>query len=229
MARIKFGGIVSDISGSVGGSTFQRSNYGTSLRNKPSPIHRRSPSQVDIRYKLTQLHVAWRALTPAGRQQWNRFINFSGQTIRRDRAVLMSGHDLFIKYNLAKLMIGDAILTVPTYISMPTVPLLLSPWGYDVGMFYTWFEDAFDDDALFFIYKMTTPRLPSQSYSPRGLRFIPINIDPTGLVDAYAGYLATFGFIPNAQGVIHTSLQWFSRVSPIFNAPITSVDEVTSL
>jgi hypothetical protein len=219
MARVKFGGLVSEVSGSVGGSTFQKSLYGNTLRNKPLPIHRRSPAQETIRRYLQQLHAAWRALTSAERTQWDRFINFSNQSIRRDSGVLMTGHDLFIKYNLAKLMIGDAILTVPTYISMPEVPIEEGTIGRDVAAMGWALSDTYDDDALFFLLKLSSPRLASRRFSPQGLRWIPTDYDGLAAIDLYPAYPNIFGFVPPAGVYLHFTLQWFSRTAPLMNAP----------
>jgi hypothetical protein len=218
MARVKFGGIVSEISGSVGGSTFQKSLYGNTLRNKPIPIHKRTASQVNIRYFLQQLHAAWRTLDPDERTQWNRFINFSGQTIRRDSGVLMSGHDLFLKYNLAKLMIGDAILTIPTYTPMPEVPTHDGTIGRDVAAMGWALDDTYDDAALFFMLKLSSPRLASRSYSPQGLRWINCTLTGLAAIELYPVYPDVFGFIPPAGVYLHFSLQWFSRTAPVMNA-----------
>lgn len=219
MARIKFGGIVSDISGSVGGSTFQKSLYGSILRNKPLPIHKRTFGQEVIRYHLQQLHAAWRTLTTPERIQWNRFINFSNQTIRRDSGVLMSGHDLFIKYNLIKLMIGDAILTVPTYISMPEVPVEEGTIGRDPIAMGWGLDDTYDEAAVFFIIKLTSPRLASRSFSRQGLRWIPVDYDGVAAINLYPAYPNIFGFVPPAGCYLHFTLQWFSRTAPLMNSP----------
>jgi len=219
MARVKFGGLVSEISGSVGGSTFQKSIYGNVLRNKPNPVIRRTPGQINIRYLLRQLHAAWRALTADERTQWNRFLNFSGQTIRRDSGILLTGHDLFIKYNLAKLIIGDSILTVPTYTPMPEVPTHEGTIGRDVAAMGWALNDTYDDDALFFMLKLSSPRLASRRYCPTGLRWINCPIDGTSAIALYPYYPNVFGFVPPAGVYLHYSLQWFSRTAPVMNAP----------
>lgn len=228
MARVKYGPLVSEISGSVGGSTFQKSLYGNTLRNKPIPINKRTPGQINIRAFLQQLHSAWRTLSDDQRTQWNRFINFSGQTIRRDRGVLLSGHDLFIKYNLAKLIIGDAILSVPTYSPMPIVPVPEGTIGVDVGAMGWALTAAYDDDAVFFILKLSSPRLSSRSFSPQGIRYMAVTFDGLAAIDLHLAYPAVFGFIPPAGVFLHYSLQWLSRVSPVMNAAITGKVEIVS-
>lgn len=221
MARVKYGGIVTDLSGSVGGSTFQRSSFGSSLRSKPNPIRGRSSSQGNIRHLMSLLHASWRGLSVEQRTAWDRFINFSNQTIRRDRNVLISGHALFIKYNLAKLLIGDEIIVDLVYISMPQTPLPDGAIGRDPMAMGWAFESGYNPAAMFFILKLSSPRLASNSFSQAGLRWIPCAIDGEAGIDLFPGYPPIFGAVPPENVYLHYSLQWFSRLAPIMNAPIT--------
>lgn len=225
MARIKFGGIVSDISGSVGGSTFQRSNYGVSLRNKPTGILKRSSSQTTIRQLLSELHAAWRALTPGERLMWQQFISFSSPTIRRDSGILLTGHDLFIKYNMFRRMNAFAMMETPVFASMPqtTYDPVVNLMGADL---FLAFPDNIDHDSYWFVFKVTSPRLPSRSFSNRGLRFLKITPSTESNWDITALYVAAFGAAPLENDYVHLSVQFFSVVAPVFLAPIKKVWKV---
>lgn len=219
MARVKYGGIVTDLSGSIGGSTFQRSSFGSSLRSKPNPIRGRSASQGNIRYLMSKLHAAWRGMTEAQRTAWSRYTNFSNQSIRHDKNVLISGHALFIKYNLAKLMIGDAIITDLIYISMPQFPTFAQIGSDGATMIFD-VGDVYDEALMFCLVKLTSPRVPSRSFSPQGLRNIPLTYDGSGTFGINAAYQVIFGFVPSWNLTLHFSLQWFCRTAPIMAAPI---------
>jgi hypothetical protein len=226
MARIKFGGIVSDISGSVGGSTFQRSNYGVSLRNKPTGILKRSPSQTTIRQLLSELHAAWRALTPGERLMWQQFISFSSPTIRRDSGILLTGHDLFIKYNMFRRMNGFAMMTVPVFASMPQTTY--EPQVNLAAAFLMLsFPDIIDHDSYWFVAKVSSPRLPSRSFSNKGLRFMKITPSTNSEWDITALYVAAFGAAPLEDDYVHISIQFFSVVAPVFLAPQKKIWQVT--
>jgi len=68
--RIKFGSLVTEGTGSLGGHTFQNSNYGAQLRSKP--VNKKAPSfsQSLIRSYNSTIHGGWRALTDAQRNIW---------------------------------------------------------------------------------------------------------------------------------------------------------------
>ena len=87
MARVKLGPLITDISGSIGGMTIQRNKFGITLRQKPIPVYKFTPAQITIRTYIATIQAAWQNLTDAERLQWNRFLDFSGQTINRDPSV----------------------------------------------------------------------------------------------------------------------------------------------
>jgi hypothetical protein len=225
MARVKFGGLISDISGSVGGGTFQRSNYGSVLRSKPIPIHTFSSAQIIIRQHINYLHAQWSELSSEERNQWNKYILFSNPTIKRDKAVLLSGHDLFIKYNMLRLCRSLAILTTPTYITMPEVPGI-SQIFRSGGSIFLALNDAIDPDDLSFLLKVSTPRHQSVSFSLKGCRNMSyISGGPTNW-DFAASYSSVFGFVAEAGDFIHLSLQFFSKLAPIYLSPQVGSFEV---
>lgn len=230
MARVKYGGLVTEVNGSVGGSTFQRSLYGNTLRNKPFQLHKQTSVQMGIRYFMHQLHQQWRTLTAAQRTAWNQFISYSNATIRRDRAVLLTGHDLFIKYNMFRLISGMAIMTDPVYSPMPAFPtgpnFAIDPpdpdrFDFNVG-------DTVTHTALWFVLKMTNVRLASRSYSRQGLRFIFITPSTNTAWDIYDNYIAAFGARPATDDWIHASIQWFSVTSPVMVSPVVGAFQIQS-
>ena len=217
MARVRYSSLVSGISGSVGGATFQLNPYGNTLRSKPNPIRGRSLSQLLVRQYMKAAHDAWANMTPAGRLQWQQFISFSNQKIRRDHNVLMSGHGLFIKYQTMRQLAGLAIQTTLQYISIPT-------WYYPVSIALdapamTVLTNAVPETPMtdiFFILKLSAPRPASQSFNPRGLRYItPAWADWYEL--ALSNYVTIFGaYSPNGS-IVHYTFQAASTLTPVFS------------
>jgi hypothetical protein len=68
--RVKFGSLVTEGHGSLGGHTIQNSNYGAQLRSKP--VNKKAPSfsQSLIRSFNSTIHAAWRALSASQQQIW---------------------------------------------------------------------------------------------------------------------------------------------------------------
>lgn len=230
MARVKFGSLVTEISGSIGGSTFQRNSYGNTLRNKPSPIRSRTTAQLSIRQYMKMAHAGWLDLTAAERQQWNQFVSFSNQKIRHDKNVLMSGHNLYIKYQVMRLVTGLSILDTLQYISIPE-------WKYPSQII----EEApnlylstlpFSEGAignLLIIFKVSTPRPASQQFNPRGLRYCKLVGATWDAFHFDAAYVAVFGALPPIGSYLHYSYIVASSVTPIFSNLRTGVLQVEAL
>lgn len=99
MAKIQLTAFASQITGSVAGTTFQRTRYGLCAQNKVNQKFRRSNSQSQIRQGFLQIAGAWRNLTEAQRQTW---IDAAGS---RDTA-----YSLFQSKNYARVLFSFPIL-----------------------------------------------------------------------------------------------------------------------
>lgn len=220
MARIKLGPVVTDIAGSIGGTTIQRNKFGYSIRSKPLPLHSETSAQYNIREKIVLLQHSWQALTDAQRLQWTRFLDFSGQTINRDRSILLSGHTLYLKYQLWRLINGLSLLTTISYSPMPTIvfPTKLTLSG---NYFYLYFPSSIVVSSYFFAFKLTTPRGQQQAFNRRGLRFIkaPYVEQSTFLITD--PYIAVFGALPPLNSWHHFSITYFSITSPVYSGIYT--------
>lgn len=221
MARIKYSSIVSSVSGSVGSATFQKSLYGDTLRNKPRPRKSSTALQLGGRALMMQLHQAWSDLTDAQRKQWNQFISYSSATIRRDRAVLLTGHALFIQYNMLRLLTDLAIMTTPVYVPLGGIFDSVQIGRDTPGVLTLVLEDEFPGTQTFGVIKLSAPRRPSLSFSFAGLRGIHVACANETNFDITVLYTAMFGTIPQIGDTIHYFYRRFSILSPIIQKPIT--------
>lgn len=216
MARVKFSPIVTNISGSIGGITFQRNKFGMTMRQRPMPLNPSTARQYLIRQKMIVIQKAWQNLTDAQRLQWDRYMDFSLHTTKHDRSVKLSGHALYLKYQLMRLMCNFPLLTVLTYIPVPT----FEPWEklvISVTDIELRFANPPGISTKYFLMFLTNPRLPNQAFSNRGLRFCygweVISLSFILTTD----YLANFGVIPTIGDTLHYSYRSFSLVAPVFS------------
>jgi hypothetical protein len=221
MARIKYGSLVSDISGSIGSATFQKSLYGSTLRNKPIPRNSHTNSQYNIRGIMKILHEAWRNLTDAQRRQWNQFIAYSSAKIQRDKNVLMTGHALFIQYNMLRQLTGLAVMTTPAYTPLVGIFDSVQLGIEGDGSLTLVLEDEMPGTQTFGVIKLSAPRNPSIAFSPEGLRYLKVNSAVETNFNITALYTAIFGSIPAIGNTVHYSFRRFSTVSPIVQNPLT--------
>lgn len=227
MARIKLGPVITDISGSIGGITFQRNKFGMTLREKPLPLNPFTSAQYVVRQHMQSIQISWQNLTDAQRLQWDRFLDFSGQTINSNKSVKLSGHTLFIKYQMIRLMSGRPLLATFSYIPMPTV----SPFDkftVSGSFLYVNFSPTIDSSEYFFLVRVSTPRIPNRVFSFRGLRVMEAFYQDGIQFAIYTPYIAAFGFVPSIGDTLHYSLQYYSYRDPIFSGIQTGVAVIES-
>jgi len=226
MARIRLGPTISDISGSVGGATFQRNPHGVIMRNKPLPIKSETTAQYNIRHKMRSLLDSWRALTPEKRLMWQRFIDYSGQTIRRDKSVTMSGYNLFLKYQILHLLYDRPILVDIAWVPLPSVPTIegIEVVGENRRIYFSFNVNS---PTFFFVLKLGHPVAIRQKFSSKGLRFMKVDWGTQSMWDIMAPYVKTFGLNIPVDTFVSYSLQFFSTLSPVTSGVFTGVFECT--
>ncbi len=70
MAKVTFGGGISQFQGSIAGNTFSRTKAGPAARNRVKPNNPATPRQMVVRAQLQKASTDWRALTEDQRQAW---------------------------------------------------------------------------------------------------------------------------------------------------------------
>lgn len=120
--KIKFGSIVSDGRGKIGGHVMSKNRAGSYLRTKVTPVNPRSASQITVRNRLGTLAIAWRGLTAAQRIQWNSAVaGFMSTDIFGDLRK-PTGFNLYqrLNNNLAQCAVAA--------ISVPPLPVAVPSW-----------------------------------------------------------------------------------------------------
>lgn len=222
MARVKLSPIITQASGSIGGITLQRNKYGMTMREKPLPSNPFTSGQYTVRQRMTTVQKAWQDLTDAQRLQWDRFLDFSGQSIKRDKSVKLSGHSLFLKYQVHRLISGEAMMTTIQYVPMPEMPAFSQ---FDMPGGFLMFDLASTCTAadLWYTLRVSSPRIPGRAFSARGLRVVTGVYQNHTQLAIYTSYLAAFGVSPSVGDTLHYSIQFFSWKSPIVAGRQTGV------
>lgn len=111
--KAKFGMIVVEGRGKLGGHVASRNRGGAYFRTKVTPVNPSTTAQQNVRNSFTDLSQGWRALTPAQRLQWNNAVpNYQRTDIFGDLKT-PSGKDLYQRLNGNLLAAGQAIINTP--------------------------------------------------------------------------------------------------------------------
>ncbi|MBG7617665.1 MAG: hypothetical protein IZT57_04780 [Chloroflexi bacterium] len=146
MARIKFGSIITEGHGSLGGHTIQNSRGGAQLRTKPINKKKPTAAQSLIRSYNPQLQYGWRALTEVQRSTWNAYA-VSHQVLNKVHPVkVISGHSLWMSLQFGYISLGlpfqsDVFKAVTGALGSELVTNGdfngISPWLISAGVVYS--------------------------------------------------------------------------------------------
>lgn len=113
MAKVKYGEIVVDMRGKLGGHVHSRNRSGNYTRTKVTPNNPQTSYQTTVRNRLGTQSSAWSALTAAQRQAWNNAVDdFSRTNVFGDK-VRPSGKNLYASLNNNLDSVGVAAVLVP--------------------------------------------------------------------------------------------------------------------
>lgn len=177
MANVLLGGGVTDIRGSIGGTTFSRNAGGNYARGRMKPVNPRSPLQNARRAEIANLAKQWsNVLTEQQREDWRAYAMGTSWTNKLGQSIEISGLAAFIRLNVFERM-------------TPSVPILAAPtaMGHGGGVTFTFDAEsdttkiqvdeptgAFDKDTdihtLWFFCGIPTE--PGRIATPKGFKYI---------------------------------------------------------
>lgn len=121
MALIKYGGGITQMSGSIAGNTFARNRYGNYVRSRTKPVNPNTDAQAKIRATITYLTTYWAAtLGAAQRTAWNIYASNVSMKNKLGETINLSGFNHFIRSNAARLYNDRPVVPAgPTDFTLP--------------------------------------------------------------------------------------------------------------
>lgn len=113
MAKIKFGAMMVDARGKLGGHVFSKNRGGAYLRTKVTPSNPQTEDQVAQRALLATFSQAWKGLTEAQRTAWNGAVGQYATTNVFGDTVNPTGATLHTKLNINVALAGGSAILVP--------------------------------------------------------------------------------------------------------------------
>lgn len=208
MARIIYSGIVTQIAGSVGGTTFQRNAYGFTIKNKPNMIHPRKKLQIALQQNLIAVLGLWKSLTLADRAVWDSYALAYPQYAKKNITSRLSGHAVFLKRNLVCFLQRSNMTPIPTI--EPTVNVTCVPGVVNTGstLLIYFSPDTIPVDLITNIY-ITAPLALNQPIRRNMYKALLLTTITTGTVDVTALYLQLYPALPVVGSKIGLILQNF--------------------
>lgn len=113
MSKIKWGAIVVDGRGKLGGHVFTKTRSGATMRTKVTPVNPQTTAQASARSRLGGNSQAWAQLSESQRRGWNELASESARTNIFGDQYFPTGKNLFTSVNNNLLLIGGAQLSDP--------------------------------------------------------------------------------------------------------------------
>ena len=110
-AKFTPGAIISEIRNKIAATVFSKNGAGAIIRNRITPINRRTTLQTNQRQLLASLSSAWRGLTQAQRDGWNNAGPNFPQTDSLGQTVILTGEQLYVRSNANLVMISQSQIT----------------------------------------------------------------------------------------------------------------------
>jgi len=219
--KIKFGALVVDGRGKVGGHVASKNRAGSYIRTKVTPVNPNTSYQAGVRNALATQSAAWGALTEAQRLQWNDAVAAYQKTDIFGDLKKPSGFNLFQMLNNNLVRIGESALTVPPLpqeIPIIETGVLTAATGAAIEVTFT--NDPVITDSE--VEVSATPAL-----SP-GVSFVKSEFRRIGLMPAIVAnvttlttiYGAKFGAVGAAGQKIFVQMKQISKTSGQAGIPV---------
>lgn len=121
MAKIKFGMMMTDARGKLGGQVFSKNRSGAIVRTKVTPANPQTSYQQAVRQLLGSLSQQWASLTEAQKLAWNNAVTAWSSTNVFGDVVNPSGKNLYVRLNINLVNIGESVIDEPP--AVPTMPV----------------------------------------------------------------------------------------------------------
>jgi hypothetical protein len=223
MARIKYTGLISSINGSIGGTTFQRNRYGSTVKQKPVTVNPNSAKQNTQKLYLQTASTRWRGLTEAERESWNTWAAANPTETRLNPDAYLNGFNLFCKYHITFAPINTStILPEPDFTieTLNTITLTCTNSGGDLIFYSTFVSSA---PTFLCMLHASGPVNPASYVSKKRCLYFAAN--PADINDQTFNitslYIDTFGAVPATGEYITAYLTFINGVNAqIIETPI---------
>lgn len=203
MAKFTPGAIVSEVRNKIAATVFTKNAAGAAIRNRVTPINRRSTTQTNRRQRLASLASAWRGLTEAQRAGWNAASASFPVQDNLGQTIFLTGEQLYIRSNANLLLIGEAqITTAPSPVSFDVLALGAISAAAGAGTFTVAFTPTPVGADFSLVIRATSPKSAGKSFvSQSDFKFVQ-EVAAAGASPANiaAAYVALFGSLTGTAG-----------------------------
>jgi len=197
MAKIKFGMMMTDASGKLGGQVFSKNRGGSYVRTKTTPSNPQTVAQMAIRGVFASISSTWSSLSQESRDSFNNFVGDYARTDIFGDARNPSGKSLFQRLNQNLVISGQPQIT--TCVSPSDVPFAgLASANADISDTEFLIETMNDTTGSAVVVWATPSMSQGTKFVKNKLRQLVVsNGGDAVAINVWAKYIAKFG-VPTA-------------------------------
>lgn len=216
MARIIYSGLVTSIRGSVGGTTFQASAYGFSIKNKANMIRPNSEEQNNRKLCFSTAVNAWINMSDTERSFWESWAATFPQYSKNNPSAKLSGYAAFVKYHALRFLgsnLSAPILTAPSFTApaVDNVTISMNNPGSSLIVDLAWVNG---DNTWFGNYKISQPVTDSQIFTGTRPRFMFQSVNIDGTINVTNAYVKQFGTLATIGQTVFVALTQYGKTFP---------------
>jgi hypothetical protein len=217
MGRVKFGALVTEIRGSIGGTTFQSNAYGYTIKNKPCMIKPSSVSALNIQRIMREVTTAWRGLTDIQRSSFVTYASTFPQYAKYNPSSLLGGYDIFVMWNCTRLTGSQPLIKAAANVGV-TFPIVAPSLSRSGGsLLFNLNESIGEPDAAWLV--SLSPVVPaSRNFVGSTFRFMTAVATGDPDINFTAFYQSIFGTLPVASDTVFARLVPYGIIDPSVNA-----------
>lgn len=201
MAKIKFGMMMTDARGKLGGQVFSKNRAGAYIRTKVTPSNPQTQAQAQVRSNLATLSTGWNSLTKAQIDQWNGSVADWSSTDVFGDIKKPTGKNLYVKLNVNLLNSDQSpIVLPPVKLDLPAL--------VDIDVDVTPSANTLVIDGLpvftdgVYQIEACAPVARGVNFVKNKFRVISYETQSTaGVVDVSTAYINKFGSVINAENI----------------------------
>lgn len=193
MAKVKFGMMMTDARGKLGGQVFSKNRAGSFVRTKVTPANPNTQAQSQARALFSSISQQWSSLTQQVRDSFDAAVQDWARTDIFGDLRNPTGKNLFQRLNNQAQAAGLApVVTLPAKLEMPDA--IINQGGFAIGAGELSFQGVDTNASTQVVVFATGPLSAGTKSAKNRLRQIYAKAgDSYSETDAYTAYVAKFG------------------------------------
>lgn len=224
MARVKTSALISDISGKINGSVFQRNQGGLILRNQGGKINSNTLRSNGHKVGMAGIQVDWQNLSDADRLLWQTYALYLNKKQVKNNSLNINGHQLFINVNSIRYdlsfynaLFQPYLLSTPVLAPLP-LPINITSIerdGLDLNCNLDRVISNVDDVIICYLSR---PLLPSQQSANQKLTLMKASTNSGSLFECNAYYVSVYGRVLEVGEWVQSKIAIYNTASENYSA-----------